>query len=58
MNLESNPRRTPVTRWAPNPQSPIHANWSAYRSAALEQGQQPDDEEFALLWWHKSSPLG
>ena len=44
---------SPTTVWAPDPHTSIHTNWTAYRSAALEQGREPDGDEFAQLWWHK-----
>ena len=41
------------TVWSPNPHSSIICNWKDYAQAARQQGQLPDDEEFASLWWQK-----
>ena len=41
------------TVWSPNPHSSITSNWKDYAQAAKQQGQLPNDEEFAKLWWQK-----
>ena len=41
------------TVWSPDPHASITSNWKDYTLAARQQGQLPDDEEFARLWWQK-----